>query len=225
MGRAKAHFLPYLSIFLFSIVSLSNARPFEHPTQWYLSAGSSLKNDNTISLEVSERLFDRTHLIMQTRYAAYDIEPFREEAELFIPQMTSVWEQACLVQIGSKNEKKAFMDLGFGYELRRYAYYDIFDESLDYFWEPSFIIPITFHLDSFFHHWDAASDIKIILELGSDSHSRTTMLTHQMLYLSKLDREIFLKFFAMHHYTYFNDYYFSSTNKCHFGFIIESLSS
>lgn len=221
---SKAKFLPYLAIVLFSIVSAPQAITVDRSTQWYLSIGSSLKNDNAISLEVSERLFDRTHLIMQTRYAAYDIKPFREESELFIPQMTSLWQQACLVQIGSSSEKKAFMDLGFGYELRRYAYYDIFDESLDYFWEPSFIIPITFHLDSFFHHWNAASDMKIIMELGTDSHSRTTILTHQMLYFSKLDREIFLKLFAMHHYTYFNDYYFSSINKCHFGFILESFS-
>lgn len=215
-----------ISSMIFGLLALSphlHAIPINRPTQWYLSVGTVAHSENSVSLEVSERLFDRAHLIMQTRYESHDLIP-DEDGFSFIPQMTSLWEQACLVELNPKNHQRAFFDLGFGYELRRYAYYDLFDDHVEHFWEPSFVLPMTLHLDSFFHQWDAATDMKIIMELTPDSHSRTTVLTHQMFSLSKLEREMFFKLFLIHHYTAFSDDYFSPVNNCSLGFIFESLS-
>lgn len=218
----KFSILPFIMLFL--VITQLPARLVDdrnNPQQ----ASQSTWADNSISIEVSEQLFERTQLIMQTSYESHPLRDCGEDIfSSIIPQMTAHWEQACLVQITPNASQKVFIDLGFGYDLRRYAYYDFFNQSMDYYWEPSFVIPVTFHLDSFFHHWDASTYLNIRGEMGLNFHARITTFVHQMFASDNHLSSMNLKFFAIHNYTSFNDDFFGHYSNYRMGFIFQSSS-
>jgi hypothetical protein len=214
--------LSLLILVVFQNIIASTITP---PVKWLLHAAPSEKTYYSVDLEASEHLFESTSLVMQTRYASYDFQYSNNLFDDFMPQMTALWEQSCMVEVAPKSYKKTLFDIGFGYELRRYSYYDIFDDSFGYFWEPSFLIPVTLHLDSIFWRWDASTDLQLIAEVGLNFYTQSTLLMHQMLCIKEQHTDLFFKFFALQSTTSFHDDLFDSFQNYSIGFIFESFSA
>lgn len=211
---------PFFFILLLS--TPVSARLLDEHDQWPESYGHAALPTNAVAIEVSERLFDRTSLIVQTRYEASPLKESPDFLSSLLPQMTAHWRQSCLVEITPDSDHKVFLDVGFGYELRRYAFFNIFSQNFEYYWEPSLIIPMTIHLDSFFRSWNTQTLLQVCEEVSPDSHGRMITLIHQMLSQKDYQRDFSFNIFAAQNSISYNDSPLEAEQNYRLGVIVES---